>query len=300
MKQYREYTIKIIFRKIRNYTSAFPSQPRYTFILQVPVIVDGSVRMLRLDSAWLWEIAAGTLSLLFPQRCPGCDRIDIQGFCENCNLLFEWLDPSECCVRCGAPLISEALESGRKCARCRSHPPSYTQAVAALRYSGPLARSVILWKYEGERSLSRHLSELLIHWTARNAPKWWEKIDAIIPAPHHPKTFRMRGFSPPEDLAYPLACAYAIPYLPRTLFKIRYTRPQANLSREIRIRNLRMSMKVFDRSLVDGKTVLVVDDVMTTGATMGECARALKEAGSAKVYGIVLARQADEMKYPKN
>jgi len=223
----------------------------------------------------------------------GCDRVDREGFCDECLSLLEWLDPSTSCSRCGAPIASEALLRGGKCAACIRRPPRYTQAVAALRYTGPLARSIVLWKYEGQQAFSTHFAGLLCDWTSGSAPKWWEKIQAIVPAPLHPRTFRSRGFSPPEELAEPLADAFAIPYLPRTLYKVRHTLPQARLDRETRIVNLSMSMQVFDCSLVEGRTIAVVDDVMTTGATVDECARALITAGADKVYGLVLARQSE-------
>jgi predicted amidophosphoribosyltransferase len=165
--------------------------------------------------------------------------------------------------------------------------------VAALRYSGPLTSAIPLWKYASERSLSPVFSSLLIDWVAAKAPKWWESVDGIVPVPHHPRTVRGRGFCPPEDLAGALARAFRIPYLPRALFKVRFTRPQTGLGRAARVANLDGSMFVFDRSLVEGGTLVVVDDVMTTGATLNECTRALGVAGAKKVYGLVLARQSE-------
>lgn len=165
--------------------------------------------------------------------------------------------------------------------------------MAALRYSGPLARTLVLWKYRDQRYLSPILAELLLRAVSTGAPEWWETIEAIVPAPLHPRALRARGFSPPEELAATLAHSFAKPYLPRVLFKVRHTPPQARLSSEARMLNLTDSMKVFDSTLVEGRVIAVVDDVMTTGATMNECARALMDAGAAKVYGVVLARQAD-------
>jgi len=169
----------------------------------------------------------------------------------------------------------------------------FKQAVSCLRYAGPLARAVVLWKYENHRYLSDVLALLMVDWAADSAPKWFDSIQAVVPAPQHPKTLDRRGFSPPEELASRLACAFSLPYLPRVLYKIRETEPQARLSRDARTSNIKDSMMVFDSSLVDGKTILVVDDVMTTGATVNECARALRISGAASVYCLTLARQAD-------
>ncbi len=168
----------------------------------------------------------------------------------------------------------------------------FKQAVSCLRYTGPLARGVVLWKYEGHRYLSNPLASLMIEWTAGTAPAWFETVQAVVPAPQHPDTLRRRGFSPAEELASRLASAFELPYLPRLLFKIRYTEPQARLSRDTRTANIQDSMMVFDNSLIQGKIALVIDDVMTTGATINECARALKASGADTVYCLTLARQA--------
>ncbi len=162
-----------------------------------------------------------------------------------------------------------------------------------FRYSGPIARAIVLWKYEGHREFSEYFSTLVVEWLGSVEIKWLKKIDFVIPSPLHEKTVKMRGFSPPEDLSKVVASELDAPWLPRILFKPRYTRPQAELERDQRKRNLLGSMKVYDPDLIKGKNILVVDDVMTTGATMDECARALKKAGVGRVYCLVVARQAD-------
>ena len=259
---------------------------------KVPESDEGTGIMIQAGNEILWEVYAGTLSLLFPQRCAACDRIDVQGFCDECYSLLEWLDPKLCCKRCGAPLTAGGGVRGA-CPECRRRPPRFNRAIAALRYTGPLVRALVEWKYRDQRQISAILSKLLLDWIPDNAPRWWENINAVVPVPHHVKTLRLRGFSPSEELAAPVSNAFAIPYLPRAIFKIRHTMPQMRLSRQQRAFNLHESMKVFDPSLIDGKIVLVVDDVMTTGATISECARALREAGAEKVYGLVLARQSE-------
>lgn len=240
----------------------------------------------------LWRALGGILDLLFPRRCGGCDRVDQLPLCETCLTMLEWFDPQECCQRCGnPPEKGKLLASDRLCPYCRERAPRYKQAVAALKYTGPLTKAVPAWKYAGERSLSPVFADLIVRWASEKAPKWWESIDGVVPVPHHPRTVRWRGFCPPEDLAGPLVNAFRFPYLPRALFKVRFTPPQTGLSRSARVANLNESTLVFDRSLVEGRTILVVDDVMTTGATLDECARALMAAGAKNVYGIVLARQ---------
>lgn len=242
---------------------------------------------------WLWEAAGGILSLLYPSRCAGCDRIDVRGLCRECISLLEFIKPESSCVCCGAPVIQNVAGPGRKCRECRKHPPSFKAASAGFRYAGPLSRAVVLWKYEGHRYLGEVLSRLLSEWVSENAPDWWESIDVVMPAPHHEKVLKRRGFSPSEDLAMHVSEDFGLSLLPRVLFKVKDTLPQAGLMRDIRMTNLNGSMHVFDGSMVEGRTVLVIDDVMTTGATLSECARALKDGGASRIYGLVLARQSE-------
>jgi ComF family protein len=182
---------------------------------------------------------------------------------------------------------------GNACPACHNRNYKTTQAAAVLKYSGPLVPAIIRWKYRNQEKLTAVFAELMVEWIIMQAPDWWENIDYIVPAPHHPSTVKNRGFNPPEEIAGIIASRFAIPFLPRILFKIRMTAPQARLKGDERFANLHESMHVFDKSILEGKRVLIIDDVMTTGATMNECARAILQGGVEKVYGLVLARQSD-------
>jgi len=234
----------------------------------------------------------GVTSLLFPFRCSGCDRLDVKGFCQDCYNALEWVNPGQCCAKCSEISSTDAESGSWLCRRCRKVKPSYDRAVSSLRYSGPLARAIVLWKYEDNSYLSDYFADLLALWVTDRAPSWFESVDAIVPTPMHSVTLKKRGFSPPEALARNISLKFALNYMPRVLFKIRQTPPQARLSMDERFTNVEGCMMVFDESLVSGRTILVIDDVMTTGATMSECARALKEAGAKKVFGLTLARQS--------
>jgi len=252
----------------------------------------GGPGMVRTLDSLIVDVVTGTMSLLFPERCPGCDRMDVSGLCPDCMELLEWLRPELCCPRCGNPHITETDLGGDSCPDCRRHRPRYTKAAAVLQYSGPLVRALILWKYHDYRHLSRMLARFPINWIARYSPSWWDSIEAIVPVPHHASTLRQRGFNPPQEIAARIGRAFGIPVMPAVLFKIRETRPQAGLHASERMVNLHGCMKVFDESLVSGRKILVIDDVMTTGATLNESARALRDAGASRVYGLVIARQS--------
>ncbi len=240
-----------------------------------------------------FDLITGAFNLVFPGWCPGCDRIDHHGFCPECYSMLEPIDSDRSCKKCGSPGLPGFGGGGSLCPDCRTRPTRTEQSIASFKYSGPLSRAIVRWKYHDQRHLSSIFTGLMTDWVVLNAPEWWETLDFIIPTPQHPGTLRIRGFSPPDELSGQISKSFAIPLLPRTLYKIRETPPQARLSREDRERNLYESMCVFDGCLVSGKNVLVIDDVMTTGTTMNECARAILKAGALNVYGFVLARQSE-------
>lgn len=245
------------------------------------------------SSDLLSDILTGALSLVFPPGCAGCERTDHFGFCPDCRKQLEWIDRKSSCQRCGALVSSGRRIRGNACPSCRTRNLLATEVIASLKYSGPLVPAIIKWKYKHRENLTPVLADLMVQWLIHNTPDWWEEIDYIIPAPHHPSTINHRGFNPPEELAGHVSSTYAVPILLRTLYKIRKTAPQARLKGEERFRNLHESMFVFDSELLNEKKIIVIDDVMTTGATMNECVRAILKAGANKVYGLVLARQSD-------
>lgn len=271
----------------------FPFNPInfYLVVRQVPAISFGYKRAVynRMTNIVL-DICAGFVDLVFPRQCVGCDRIDINGLCSECRKSLYWLDPARVCVRCSEPLNVAGESFPLVCSRCRRNPPACKKVSAALEYDGVVSRAIVLWKYRSEQYLSTLFSDLLEEWVTRYDPEWIRMIDVIVPVPHDRKCVVERGFSPPEEIARPFAAEFDIPYLPRVLFKTRVTKPQNGLDLDERLVNLHGCMKVFDQSLIEGKNVLVIDDVLTTGSTMNECARALKAAEAKSVYGLVIAR----------
>lgn len=134
-------------------------------------------------------------------------------------------------------------------------------------------------------SLSMHLIQLYnqLNWT----------VDAIVPVPLSPSRGRLRGYNQSALLARPLSLATGIPYRPGILKRVRETASQVGLTQKERIQNVRGAFHARPE-LVDGKHILVVDDITTTGATLQNCAAALLTAGAASVYGITLARAVPE------
>lgn len=116
----------------------------------------------------------------------------------------------------------------------------------------------------------------------------FDKIDLVLPVPLHPERRRTRGFDQAELIARATAREMSLPMRRDLLEKVRHTRPQALLRREQRLANMAGAFRV--AGTLPGANILLIDDVMTTGATMGDCARACREAGAARVYALTFAR----------
>ena len=148
-------------------------------------------------------------------------------------------------------------------------------------------RAVLSLKARQRRDLSRALADLLAA-PVRERP-WWPEVDLIVPVPSHWRRQWWRGFNQAEVLASGLGETLGCPTARRALRRRRHTPPQVGLSLAARTRNIAGSMRLRHGAQLAGATVLVVDDVMTTGATLSECARVLRRGGAKKVYGAVVA-----------
>jgi ComF family protein len=196
------------------------------------------------------------------------------------------------CVRCGERLVPAQLLVGDGfCQPCRDWPPEYERAASFGEYEHELRELIHLLKYERVPPASKPLGRLLAESIQALRLKGAEPT-LVVPVPLHSSKRRERGFNQAELIARSaLKQARAgFELKTRTLVRKRATRSQVGLDREARIANLRGAFKVVAPKLVAGRTVLLVDDVMTTGATLSECARALKQAGAAKVFAATVAR----------
>jgi ComF family protein len=214
--------------------------------------------------------------LALPTHCVLCGaRAADMGLCKPCAAGLPRL-PKTLCATCALPLTS-----GSTCGACVAHPPRYDRVIAAFPYAFPIDALVQAYKYRRDLSLAPLLA-------AQLAPALTADVDAVIPMPLAPTRLRERGFNQAQELARHLGRALRLPVLAEACRKVSDTAPQAALPFGERARNVRGAF-VCDANL-KGKRVAVVDDVMTTGATLNELARNLKRAGAIHVSGWVVAR----------
>lgn len=219
------------------------------------------------------------LDLLFPPRCPACREI-LEGrsaFCRPCRESFVEL-PAKRCRLCGEPDVD-------LCDHCHDQAPSFERADAAFLHGGALAETIHRLKYEDCSQLARHLSRLVLD-AARPHLEW---CTLVAPIPLHSSRLRNRGYDQALLLARPLAKAAGRRLEPRAVRRLRHTAPQVGRDRLARSRNVAGAFVAVPQKCA-GQRVLLVDDVLTTGATAGEAARALLVAGAAAVRVFTIAR----------
>lgn len=225
----------------------------------------------------------GALELVCPTRCAGCD-LPGSVLCEECLREIVRLDRDLACERCGAP-------DGRTgCRECRDVALTFDGARCVGPLVRPLSRLVTMYKDGGERRLARNLARLL----ADTADSWMADAEAITWVPASRAAVARRGFDHAALLARELAVMADLPAV-ETLAAVR-PRDQRGLDRDSRLRNAADAFASVGRE--HGGTILLIDDVITTGATLDAAAGRLKEAGAQTVRVLALARkvQAPEAK----
>jgi ComF family protein len=264
----------------------------------------------RLITHALRRRAAAALAALraavFPARCLHCRRLlpvvvpapDSAGaewrqlqacFCSHCLSAVTPVE-SPFCPCCGVMFKSRA-GADHLCGRCLEQAPAFRMARAAFAYDRSLVDVIHCFKYKGKTRLAGPLGALL--WRAYC--RYWssEPVDLILPVPLHRQRLRQRGFNQSELLlrAWKKASHQAAPPIASgVLVRAAATQAQAGLSRRDREVNIRGVFAVQRPELVRGRHLVVVDDVITTGATVAECARALLSSGAARVDVLALAR----------
>lgn len=181
------------------------------------------------------------------------------------------------CPRCALP-----TPNGETCGHCLARPPYFDAALAVYVYDFPLDKLVQSFKYGHRLALGAYFGRQLAA-LAQSMP-----VDTVVPMPLHPARLRERGFNQALELARPVAQRLGSPIALTACQRTRHTSTQANLAWRERVKNIRGAFHCTED--FSGRRVLLVDDVMTTGASLNECARTLKLHGAATVVALVVAR----------
>ena len=223
-------------------------------------------------------------TMIFPHTCPVCGTIvDGIKLCKDCKDEIK-LVGDRSCITCG-----KILADNRKsiCDKCRTHTFSFDKNISVFAYEGKMKEVIYRFKYANFRVFSEYIAQIASE--EYGATFKAMKIDAIVPVPMYKKKQRKRGYNQACEIASSLARSTGIKYMPKALVRLRDTRPMKNLSDTQRYENLKGAFGVDAKRLEGCKTVLLVDDIFTSGSTLDACARVLKKAGIEKVIGLCAA-----------
>lgn len=225
------------------------------------------------------------LEALFPRTCLGCNR-EGNWLCQDCQAILEIRNYATC------PICLKRNFDFKTCQACRSK-TNLSGLFWAVSYQNPLIKKIIhQFKYQPfTKELSHSLAYLIIsHLLLIEAKKNWLEEFILIPLPLHKKRKRWRGFDQAEEIAKEITKYFKIPIFNNILIRKKETSPQVDLDEKERKENIKGAFFCQKPELVKGRKIFLVDDVYTTGATMEEAARILKEAGAKEIWGMVVAR----------
>jgi len=225
---------------------------------------------------YIWNI----IDILFPPHCAGCKKWGVR-ICEDCLMAIRTIS-GPICLCCGYPLLSNELVF---CRRCKSTSLHCDKIRSWAYFDGVLKKAIHQLKYRRDLGLGESLSLPLI--TFLQIQAWI--VDIVIPVPLDQNRLKKRGYNQAALIAEPISRSTGILFNRNSLFRIKETKSQVGLSIIERKNNVKDAF-LANSSVVNGKSVLLVDDVVTTCSTLNSCANALKNAGARKVYGLSIAR----------
>ncbi|MDD7218770.1 MAG: ComF family protein [Clostridia bacterium] len=227
------------------------------------------------------RILNNVLNILYPRCCPICHRIlkdQNRMICPECEKRIHPVGQPRC-YKCGKP-----VQKGEYCPDCQHHPHLFEQGRGIFVYNDLMRRSLIRYKYYGCREYGDFYARSMYIFAKKEIEIW--KPDLIVPVPLHRSKLRMRGFNQAADLAVKLSQYTGIPADTSLVEKIRKTKSQKKLSAYERRKNLEEAFRV-KRSL-PGFTILVIDDVYTTGSTIDAMAACLRKKGADKIFFLTV------------
>ena len=256
----------------------------------------GSPISLQPPAGWLHYVRSALLSVFFPAGCRICDRLLTEPtripICNECLGSFQQI-LGTVCNKCGTPVENAPTENKRVfvCPRCTS-PKHRSLAFDCVRswsfYDGAMVQAILFLKFENIEPLGELFARMLAEMAILGGPAF--EADVVVPVPLHRRRQRERGYNQAALIAKPLAKRLGLPCKSVLLTRIR-PRPEKHLlTLEERWESVRGAFATRPGSQVDNLRVLLVDDVMTTGATLDSCALTLRDAGAKSVVGLTVAR----------
>ena len=224
------------------------------------------------------------VNIFYPNVCPMCGKTLKSGeiLCKKCKSEVKYIR-EPLCKKCGKQLDEDEKEY---CGDCKSHVHIYDAGIAVFAYNDCIKKSIYDFKYKDMKIYSRFYGKEMWEYSKEYLKSW--NPDVIIPVPISEKRYLKRGYNQAELIAIELGKLSGIKVDCNTLFRRKNTKPQKQVSREGRRKNLENAF-IINKNVVEYKKVILVDDIYTTGSTIDECARILKQAGIEKVYFISLS-----------
>jgi ComF family protein len=242
---------------------------------------------------WLADAGDALVTVFFPSGCRICERLLTSAsrvpLCGECLSSFERV-PGIVCEVCGRPVPGMARDQGEPllCPACRDKTYAFDKACSFAVYQDAEVRAVLLLKFEQIEPLGAWFAERLAELVDAEGDKL--AADVVVPVPLHRERERERGYNQAALISKPLAKKLRLPHKAVLLMRTRARPDKQVLSLEERWESVRGAFATRPGSQVDNLRVLLVDDVLTTGATLDACARALREAGAKSVMGLTVAR----------
>ena len=240
-------------------------------------------------------IIEGLYNFVFPLDCKICEKpircSNGYSICENCFKTIELIEHPYC-IKCGKPLLlTDFFKQNGKilCLDCKRKKYSFEFCRSIGIYDKVLKKCIHLFKYYGEKKLAKPLGKLMVDYLLRNN-EFKKKVDLIIPVPLHKDNLRKRGFNQSGLLSKIIGDYFSIPVGESVLIKKKTTLFQVNLSKKEREKNILKAFSVERPEEINGKNILILDDVFTTGTTVEECAKELIKSRANNIFVLTLAR----------
>ena len=242
------------------------------------------------------RLGCSFLDLCLPRLCAGCRRtwlLSHEGYwCGDCLEALPWIR-SPRCPQCGRPFLKSSSSADHPCGDCLLARYPFDTARSATIYAGVVRKRIHQLKFGAQLHCVPPLVELLAMTFEREIAG---SVELMLPVPLHVKRLRQRGFNQAGLLAKALGRRIGLPVQWDALVRKHWTEPQTRLNRKDRLQNVTGAFLVADSAAIEEKSILLIDDVFTTGTTINECARALRAAGAREIHALTISRALPEVR----